>query len=245
MHHPHVRAEHDEPEAEAEAGAAAPPPKHSGLKRFLREFVGVTMGVLLALILEQAAEYWHERERVFDTRASMNEEAADFAEIFALRMRLDPCVRRKLGQLQSFLAGKGPAAPLRDIGRPSYFFASHGAWNSNVADQIARHFSPVIVRRYGELYQGMNEFAQLSRDEQAAWVTLQALEGDTDPLTPERRARVREAIAQARNLHLLMAATASQMLKQAKIVGVKPNGSLKVVKVETAPICLPLATART
>jgi hypothetical protein len=245
MHHPHVHAEHDE--AEAGTGSEVPPPpsRNQRLKHFFREFVSVMMAVLLALIVEQAAEYWRERERVLDTRESMNEEVADFAEIFALRKRLAPCVDRKLDQLNAFVAGNGPRAPLRDIGRPSYFFSSRGAWNSNVADQIARHLGAKMVKQYGELYQGMNEFAQLSRDEQSAWVTLQALEGDSDPLTPDRKARVKEAIAQARNTELLLMATAQQMLDDAKALGVAPNGGLQSVKVESKPICRPLATAGT
>lgn len=244
MHHPHVHPEGDEPEGGAEAAIPAPR-RHAGLKHFLREFVGVTMGVLLALILEQAVEYWHERERVFDTRASMNQEVADFAEIFALRKRLDPCVRRKLDQLEGFVAGKGPRAPVRDVGRPSYFFSGHGAWNSDVADKIARHLGAKIVKQYSEVYQGMSEFAALSHDEQTAWVKLQALEGDTDAITPDRRARLREAIAEARNLHLLLKATAEQVLVEARAVGVEPNGTLRSVKIESAPLCRPLATAGT
>jgi len=243
MHHPHVHAEPDAAEGEGET--AAPQNRHQRLKHFLREFLSVMMAVLLALIAEQAVEYWRERERVLDTRASMNEEVADFAEIFTLRKRLDPCVTRKLGQLDAFLAGNGPRAPLRDVGRPSYFFSGHGAWNSNVADQIARHLGAKAVKQYSEIYQGMSEYASLSRDEQSAWVRLQSLEGDADAITPDRKARLREAIAEARNLHLLLSATAKQMLDEARDVGVKPNGSLRTLKIESAPICRPLVGAGT
>ena len=241
MHHPHVHAESGE--AEGEGTPAAPPAGHKKLKHFFREFLSVMMAVLLALMAEQAAEYWRERERVLDTRESMNEEIADFAEIFALRGRLEPCVTRKLDQLGAFIAGKGPAAPLRDVGRPSYFFSSRGAWNSNVADQIARHLGAKTVKQYGELYQGMNEYLELSRDEQTAWVTLQTLEGDSDPISPDRKARLREALAGARNADLLLVATAEQMLKDARELGIKPNGGLKSVDVGSKPICRPLATA--
>jgi hypothetical protein len=245
MHHPHVHAEPEESEAQEEGAPVAPPNRHQRLKHFLREFLSVMMAVLLALIVEQAAEYWRERERVLDTRESMNEEIADFAEIFLLRERVDPCVMRKLDQLASFVAGKGPRAPLRDVGRPSYFFASRGAWNSNVADQIARHLGARTVKDYGEIYQGMNEFLSLSRDEQSAWVTLQTLEGDADPITPDRKARLKEAIAAARNTELLLMATSKYMLSDAKKLGIKPKGELLSPPVESKPICLPLATVGT
>ncbi|HEX4737899.1 MAG TPA: hypothetical protein VH331_10090 [Allosphingosinicella sp.] len=241
MHHPHVHADEEEANGEGETAAAHAP--HRGLKHFFREFASVLMGVLLALLLEQAVEYWRERERVLDTRDSMNEEVADFAEIGTLRDRLDPCITRKLGQLDVFLAGKGPHPPLRDIGRPSFFFSSRGAWNSNVADQIARHLGAKTVKEYGEIYQGMNEYAGLSRDEQAQWIVLQSLEGDTDPITPDRRARLREAIAGARNSHLLLKATADQMMADAKGLGIAPNGTLHSVPLESRPICKPLRGA--
>src|SRR3978361_596839 len=121
MHHPHLHAEDDAPKAEGEL--PAPPPRAQRMKHFFREFLSVMMAVLLALIVEQAAEYWRERERVLDTRESMNEEVADFAEIFTLRMRVDSCVRRKLDQLGAFVDGRGPRAPVRDVGRPNYFFS--------------------------------------------------------------------------------------------------------------------------
>jgi len=241
MHHPHVHAEEAEADGEEKPPTSSLP--HRGMKHFLREFVSVLMGVLLALLLEQAAEYWRERERVLDTRDSMNEEVSDFAEIATLRDRLDPCVTRKLDQLDAFLAGKGPRQPLRDIGRPSFFFSSRGAWNSNVADQIARHLGARTVKSYGEIYQGMDEYAGLSHEEQNDWIVLQALEGDTDPITPDRRARVREAIAGARNTHLLLKATADQMKADGEALGVHPNGTLRSVPLESRPICKPLAGA--
>jgi hypothetical protein len=211
------------------------------VKRFLGEFLGVTLGVLLALILEQAVADWHERRRVEDTRISMNVEVADFAEIFKLRKRFAPCIQKKLDQLDAFLGGKGPRQPLRDIGRPPYFFSSRGAWNSNAGDQMARHLGARMMQRYGEIYQGMTEFASLSTEEQGAWVKLRVLEGDSDPLSPDRRARIREAITEARNTNLLMTATATQMLSQAEKVGVAPNGTLSALKVESAPLCKRLA----
>jgi hypothetical protein len=211
------------------------------VKRFLREFVGVTLGVLLALVLEQAVAEWRERQRVGDTRASMNEEVADFAEIFELRRRVDPCIRTKLDQLDAFLDEKGPDRKLHDIGRPPYYFASRGAWNSNAGDQMARHFGAAVLKRYGEIYQGMTEFASLSKDEQGAWARLQVLEGDSGALGPDRRARLREIISEARNTNLLMSATAEQMVTQAKNVGVSRNRTLAARKIESEPICRELA----
>ncbi|HMJ93033.1 MAG TPA: hypothetical protein VK472_02905, partial [Allosphingosinicella sp.] len=63
------------------------PTREQEPRRFLLEFLSVTLGVLLALILEQAVGEWRERQRVGDQVASMKSEIADYLEIFNLRLR--------------------------------------------------------------------------------------------------------------------------------------------------------------
>jgi hypothetical protein len=212
-------------------------------KRFVLEGASVAGGVLLALIVDQTAENWREKRRVEDQRVSMNAEIADFAEIFALRMRFTRCVTAKLDAIEAFVQGKGPAAPLQNIGRPLYYFSGRGAWNGDNSDQVARYLGADKFKRYSELYQGMEQYTDLSAEEQVSWVPLLALEGDSDALTPDRRARLREAIAQARNEQLVLEATAGTMLEQARTLGVNPNGGLRSIKLEEKPICKTLSTA--
>jgi hypothetical protein len=213
-------------------------------KHFFFEFVSVAAGVLLALIVDQAAENWREHRRVADQTVSMREEIAEFGEIFRLRLDAKSCIDRKLDALQAFVEGSGPVPPLANIGRPSFFFSSRGGWNSDLGDQLSRYLGADKFKRYGELYQGMEQYAALSAAEQDTWVIFQAVEGDKDALTPDRRARLREAIAQARNQQLLMTAIAAQMLEQAREIGVRPNLSLQaqLLEVRTRQLCKPLST---
>jgi hypothetical protein len=221
------------------ARAKEPDKEESRVRRFFLEFASVTMGVLLALVLEQAVAQWRERQRVSDQRASMDSEISDFAEIARLRERVAPCITRKLDALEAHLRGKSSAA-VTTLGHPPFFFSSRGAWNSDASDQLSRHLGSNIFSRYGEIYQGIEQFAALSAEEQAGWVPLQTLEGDSDPIGPDRRAHLRESIAQARNANRLMLAVATQMLELAHSVGVKPNGGLRSVRIEAADICRPL-----
>ena len=209
-------------------------------RRFLLEFLSVTLGVLLALVLEQAVSEWRERQRVADQIASMKSEIADYLEIFNLRARIDPCITRKLEALEAHVRS-GAAGPVRDVGRPSYFFSGRGAWNSDATDQLARHLGAETVQDYGEIYQGMADYAEISTREQERWIPFQALEGDPDPIGPDRRAHLQEAIAGARNDKLLLMAIASQMTDLGGKLGVERNRSLDEVKVEKTPLCRPLA----
>jgi hypothetical protein len=139
--------------------------------------------------------------------------------------------------------GGSPAAPLKNIGRPSFFFSARGAWNGDNSDQVSRYLGADTFQRYAEIYQGMEQYSALNAAEQDTWVPFLALEGDTDPLTPDRRTRIREAIAQARNQQLLLNAIAVQMLDQTRQIGVRTTGALEA-KAKDASVCKPLATMR-
>ncbi len=220
---------------------ANPGPDKDRWKHFFFEFLSVTAGVLLALILEQAAENMRERRRVDDLKVSMSREIAASGDIFKLRQRLSPCIERKLDGLEALLRGEGPAAPVRDVGRPNFFFTSRGSWNSDASDQRSRYLGADRFTRYGELYQGIEQFGAISAEEQQAWVPLQTLEGDTDSIGADRRARLRESIALARNQNLLLTAIANQMLDQSRFLGIAPSGELRV-PVEARPICKSLSS---
>jgi hypothetical protein len=237
---PSAKAKPENRGATAQAGSR---PGRERWKHFFFEFLSVTLGVLLALVLEQAATRWRERERVADLRASMNGEIGDADDVFLLRARLSPCVKRKLEALDTFLRAGGPAAPVSNVGRPNFFFTSRGGWNSDASDQLARYLGADRFKTYGEYYQGMAQYETISAEEQDDWAVLQTLEGDPDPLTADRRARLREAAALARNKNLLLTAIAKDMLILSRKIGVKPSRVMPRVEVETAPLCKPLRAA--
>jgi hypothetical protein len=227
--------------AKANEQPEKPPARRIELRRFLLEFISVAGGVLLALIVDQTAENWREHRRVVDQRQAMDREIAEFSEIFQLRVRVGTCIASKLDALEASVRGEGPAAPLTGVGRPPFFFSGRGAWNGDNSDQVSRYLGAENLARYSELYQGMEQYAALNAAEQDTWVPFLALEGDTTPLTPDRRTRIREAIAQARNQQLLLNAIAVQMLDQAKVLGVTPKGAL-AAKARDAGVCKTLAT---
>jgi len=218
------------------------PTREQEPRRFLLELLAVTLGVLLALVMEQAVTSWRASQRVGDIRAAMDKEISDYAEIFSLRLRTDPCISAKLDALEAHIASKG-SAPVSGVGRPSYFFSGRGAFSSDATDQLTRYLGADIVQKYGEIYQGMADYAEMSGDEQKIWVVLQTLEGDTDPIGPDRRAHLREALAGARNTRLLLHAIATQMQARATELGVRRNGSLDTVKIGEMVLCRPLVPA--
>lgn len=210
-------------------------------RNYLREVSIVLLGVLIALALEQVALGWRERVRTEGLRASIDEELADFAEVATLRRELQDCILARLDAIDAVLATPGAAGPWRGVDRPPFFFTSRGAWNSDAADLLSRHFGARSYRIYGEIYQGMEEFNALSQQEQAHWIALQTLERQDKPLAGERRWRLVEAAAGARNANLLLNAIAGQMLAHSEGFGIAANRSLPVAELRARPLCRPLA----
>ena len=42
-------------------------------------------------------------------------------------------------------------------------FSGRGAWNSDATGQLARHLGADTVQDYGEIYQGMTDYSEISR----------------------------------------------------------------------------------
>jgi hypothetical protein len=209
-------------------------------REFAREVAIVILGVLVALALEQVAASWHDRNRAADIRASMDEELSDFVNIFDMRAVASRCINAKLDDLDRALMGH-PAPPFRNVGRAPFYFTSHGAWSSDAADLLARHYGPATVRTYGEIYQGMAEFAALSQREQDEWIVLQTLERPGEAIADDRRWRLIDAAAGARNTNVLLAAIAEQINQ--RISGLGLHASVDPMPdVRTKPLCHRLET---
>ncbi|MBV9884766.1 MAG: hypothetical protein JO276_17290 [Sphingomonadaceae bacterium] len=204
---------------------------------FLREVIIVIIGVVIALALEEVAASWRDRTRAHEIRASMDEELSDMVTVFDLRVAASRCIIAKLDAIDRVLAGR-PTPPFRNVGRPPFFFSSHGAWSSDAADLLARFIGPATLRTYGEAYQGMAEFAALAQHEQDEWIILQTLERTGEPIAGDRRWRLIEAAAGARNSNALLTAIAEQMNQRIASLGVHAAGGAPDVR--SRPLCRPL-----
>jgi hypothetical protein len=212
-------------------------------RSFLREVAIVVLGVFIALVLEQLASNWRDRQRMGAIQAAMNAELADHAEVFAIRMRAQRCIAAKLDALDALLARPGVRGPWRNVDRPPFFFSGRGAWNSDASDLLSRHIGAARLRIYGEAYQGMEQYMALAQQEQDHWIVLQTLERQDEPLAGERRWRLVEAAAGARNANRLLQAIAEQMLANIARLGVRRNETLSGLDLRSRPLCQPLAGA--
>jgi hypothetical protein len=210
-------------------------------RSFLREIVIVVVGVLIALVLQEAVSNWQDQRRTKSTLASMRGELADFGDVAISRVRTHPCIVAKLDGLESKLAKNGAVGPWTNIGRPGYFFSSQGAWNSSSSDLLSRQMQTATFNTYGLMYRAIAQFDALAEHEQEQWIVLGSLEYQDVPVAGERRWQLLQAIAGARNEAMILNAIAQGFQKMSREVGIAPNDTIPDPR-KSSPLCQPLGT---
>jgi hypothetical protein len=213
------------------------------MRVLLGEFLVVTLGVLVALALDQVLSGWQEQRRVSDTLLALDEELADFALVFSVRVGMSPCIYGKLDALDAVLSRSAELDSIENVGRPPFLFSSRGGWNSSGAELLVRHLGPKTSQTYGEIYQATEEFTLLAHREQEHWARLQTLQGHRGAVDEAARWRLRDAVAGARNANLLLSAIAEQMLARIDELGVDVAAGIPP-DLDQRPICQPLDQIR-
>ena len=205
------------------------------------EFLVVMLGVLVALALEHWLSDWQEARRADDTLLAMHEEMRDFAVVLRLRQATSPCVVQRLQELDAHLSSEAPLPAIEAIGRTPYLFSSRSGWRGGAPELLSRHRGPRQAQVYGEIYQGMEEFALLAQQEQANWARLQTLQEAEGAVDAPRRWRLREEIASARNANLLLTAIADQMLQRLASMDVDVDSDPLPVDMRERAVCQPMS----
>lgn len=205
------------------------------------EFLVVMLGVLVALALEHWLSDWQEARRADDTLLAMHEEMRDFAVVLRLRQATSPCVVQRLQELDAHLSSEAPLPAIEAIGRTPYLFSSRSGWRGGAPELLSRHRGPRQAQVYGEIYQGMEEFALLAQQEQANWARLQTLQEAEGAVDAPRRWRLREEIASARNANLLLTAIADQMLQRLASMDVDVDSAPLPVDMRERAVCQPMS----
>ena len=205
------------------------------------EFLVVMLGVLVALALEHWLSDWQEARRADDTLLAMHEEMRDFAVVLRLRQATSPCVVQRLQELDAHLSSEAPLPAIEAIGRTPYLFSSRSGWRGGAPELLSRHRGPRQAQVYGEIYQGMEEFALLAQQEQANWARLQTLQEAEGAVDAPRRWRLREEIASARNANLLLTAIADQMPQRLASMDVDVDSDPLPVDMRERAVCQPMS----
>lgn len=142
------------------------------------ELLIVTLGVLIALVAQQAVEAWQWRQVVAEESEALDAEVRELWSAMTSRVAVQPCVDRRLADLGAMFArrdaGQAPALT-KPVGRPRTFTATQGAMQIAIADGAVSHMPLAQKQRYFAVYSSYDTFLPLAQEERASWRTLQGL----------------------------------------------------------------------
>ena len=169
-----------------------------------REFAGqvgiIVLGVLIALGAEQLIQTIHSRSEVAQFRSAVDLELATTLAAYRYRIEQEPCVKRRLDELGTWLdsdrAGKR-LVPAGEIGVPSNYSFLTSVWKSS-SPNVMNNLSLETRERYAGLY----DFAglvdgQISQEEEI-WRSLNAFNGSA--FSAEDRKKIEDLAYRAKSV---------------------------------------------
>ena len=199
-----------------------PKPLH-GWREFAGEVGIIVFGVLIALGAEQLIQTIHTRREVAQFRSAVDAELATTLAAYRYRVDQEPCVKRRLEELGTWLDADGdgaPVAPAGEIGRPSLYSFLTSVWKSS-SPNVMNNLSLETRERYAGLY----DFAVLvdgQLDQEAEiWRSLNAFNG-TSLLSPEDHRKVADLAYRAKSVDELVVSNYPWFTQNAAAMGIAP-----------------------
>ncbi|HEX3423490.1 MAG TPA: hypothetical protein VHS33_08845 [Sphingomicrobium sp.] len=223
-----------------------PKPLH-GWRELAGEVGIIVLGVLIALGAEQAIETIHWHGQVTEFRQAVDAELADDWAAYQYRINEEPCVKRRIGELQQWLAAEraGKAVlPAGEIGRPSTYIFRMSVWKSSSPD-IMNHLSMRIRERYASIYDLASLVNQQISDENDAWRGLNAFDGQAE-LAPEDLREIGALVYRAKSIDRSLTANYSFFERAAGALRIRPDfGERKTdIQPPDPEFCRPLFPGR-
>ena len=200
----------------------------------------VTLGVLIALGAQQAADDIHWRGEVRDFRAAILSEMSLDLGTYQYHEAESRCLEKRLDELQQWLDSWRAGRPYHLTGPiwvPNSLIVNSNVWQSRDAGTVA-HMSLQEKLEYSHLY---NEFAnnEVHRlDERAAWIELADYDGAT-MLDHQDQMRLQGLITRARVRNQKMHDNAARFTRRAGEMGIFATAAPDWPK-HAAQLCAPI-----
>ncbi len=215
-----------------------------GWRDFLKEVGVIVLGILIALGLEQAVAWAHDRTVAREAQASLREEIAGNLRAVARRDTIEPCIQRRLREISGYLdavqQSKAPPPPSW-IGAPFNLLTKHTALQ---AAQSAGRFvllGDTEKSNAAILYVDFDDFNEAGLREWYAWAQLRSLTGIRGHLSDADVARLRSAVQEARAADWFIRIDDAEAADYAHQMGISMP-RLQAQKYQSASVCLAMNT---
>lgn len=195
------------------------------------ELAIVTLGVLIALAIQQWAENRSWRSKAHDATAAFRNELGNHYK-WAVEWRVvEPCIIAQLDRLQQRLLSSGatldPAPVYSDraftnfvIRLPSKDFDT-SAWQSSISDGVSPHFDPAMRQELDAHYVEVRSMVNLTARNDVDYQRLLSLSQPL-PLDPMVRFSLLQTLAELRGRTWYMALQSGQMIDHITRLGMVP-----------------------
>lgn len=175
----------------------------TGWHGFLSDVAVVVIGVALALIAQKFAESFQWRTDVAAQRSALRAMAQDNLKVIAFRRFQEPCVERRLAEVETVFRLHHDNRPIRfsgPIGLPYKWGSDRSAWDIALSDASLSHMPLAERRRFGNAVDVYDNVAALMNQEYAVWLRLQPLD-HPELLESDDWSSLRQAFGEARALN--------------------------------------------
>ena len=193
-------------------------PDHKAVRNwedFLKEVGTIFIGVMIALVADQAVDAWNWRKEVAIAEDSLDDELA--GSLFAAdeRIKIAECQRRTLDALDDLADRSHGTLLIRNTPVSRNRVWGSAAWDAAVASGTIAHMPHDTRNSYAELFSFVREFREMNLRQQELWASVSAYRR-LRPFTDTSRDRFIETVSQLRSLTHSMNLGAQQFVEAAK-----------------------------
>lgn len=156
-----------------------PKPLH-GWRALINEVGVIVLGIFIALTLEQLIESIHEKRIAGEARESVKAEVRENLFWIEQREQREPCIRRRLTELDDLLQVVRAGAPtplVRYLGVLPHAKITSLRWEANAQAGRASLFSGEDQRMLGNMYFTTEQFRAAQSQEEIIWSKMRFIQG--------------------------------------------------------------------
>jgi hypothetical protein len=186
------------------------------------ELVIVTVGVILALGAQQAAETVNARREAAETRATLTDEIKETLAVLELRKAAQPCIDRRLKEVRALVDEWGRTGSFKTprwIAQATWFAIVTARFDAAESAGRLALLPSEEQYRMGQVVGSLRNFREIQSKEIETWGTLRMLQSGPDALSASDRTAVRTALQEASVLNYLANIRVGQTLQQAASYG--------------------------
>jgi hypothetical protein len=187
---------------------------------FLKEVGTIFIGVMIALVADQAVDAWNWHKEVAIVEDSLNDELSDSLFAAEERIKITECQRQTLDALDDLADKSHGTLVIQNTPVSRNRVWGSAAWEAAVASGSIAHMPHNTRNTYAQLFSFVRVFRDMNLRQQELWATINAYRRQR-PFTDTSRDRFVETVSQLRSLTHSMNLGAQQFVEAAKPLNIQ------------------------